>query len=143
MPKKTTTPGDDYEVGYCKTPMSTRFVKGESGNPSGRPKGKRNVATILQAALYETVTITENGVRKKIPKFEAAIKQLVNKSAGGDNASLKLLIQLFPVLDTLNEDTGIKLLDSEADKQVMMNLQKRLLKIAQNTIKQTKEEEPS
>jgi hypothetical protein len=29
---------DSYEVGYGKPPKQTRFQKGTSGNPSGRPK---------------------------------------------------------------------------------------------------------
>lgn len=28
-----------YEVGYGKPPKSTRFKKGQSGNPGGRPRG--------------------------------------------------------------------------------------------------------
>lgn len=32
----------DYEVGYGKPPAETRFKKGQSGNPNGRPKGSRN-----------------------------------------------------------------------------------------------------
>jgi hypothetical protein len=28
-----------YEVGYAKPPPYTRFRKGQSGNPKGRPKG--------------------------------------------------------------------------------------------------------
>jgi len=29
---------EDYEVGYRKPPVATRFKKGASGNPSGRRK---------------------------------------------------------------------------------------------------------
>ena len=29
----------DYEVGYGKPPRETRFAKGQSGNPRGRPSG--------------------------------------------------------------------------------------------------------
>ena len=31
----------DYEVGYGKPPRETRFVKGRSGNPRGRPRARR------------------------------------------------------------------------------------------------------
>ena len=45
-----------YAVGYGKPPVHTRFAKGRSGNPGGRPRGK-NLTTLLQEALAETVTI--------------------------------------------------------------------------------------
>jgi Family of unknown function (DUF5681) len=37
----------DYEVGYGKLPRHTRFVKGQSGNPRGRPPGAKNLKTML------------------------------------------------------------------------------------------------
>ena len=36
---------DDGQVGYRKPPVHTRFKPGQSGNPKGRPKGPRNLAT--------------------------------------------------------------------------------------------------
>jgi hypothetical protein len=41
----------DYEVGYGKPPRETRFAKGQSGNPRGRPSGAKNFATLLREAL--------------------------------------------------------------------------------------------
>ena len=41
----------DYVVGYGKPPLHTRFQKGRSGNPNGRPRGKKNMSTLLSAAL--------------------------------------------------------------------------------------------
>jgi Family of unknown function (DUF5681) len=32
-----------YKVGYGKPPKTTRFKKGKSGNPGGRPKGSLNL----------------------------------------------------------------------------------------------------
>jgi len=68
--------GDEWEearVGYGRPPVATRFRKGVSGNPRGRPKGSRNFATIVAATLGERLTITENGRRKRITKLEAAV----------------------------------------------------------------------
>jgi len=82
----------NYEVGYAKPPRHTQFKKGQSGNRKGRPHGAKNVATVLEQALGERVTITENGRRKSVTKMEVILKRLVNKAAQGDHRSTQLLI---------------------------------------------------
>jgi hypothetical protein len=81
-------------VGYRNPPKHTRFKKGESGNPKGRPKGTLNMATVLARTLREKVIINENGQRRVITKLEAAVKQLVNKAASGDLRALRHLVDL-------------------------------------------------
>lgn len=81
-------------VGYGTPPEATRFKKGVSGNPKGRPKGSLNVATVFIKALREKVVIIENGQRKTVTKLEAALKQLVNKAASGDIRALRELLEL-------------------------------------------------
>jgi|SRR5208282_5914980 len=85
----------DYQVGYGKPPRDAGFKKGQSGNPRGRPPGSKNLTSLLNDALNEPVTITENGRRRKITKRETVIKQLVNKSASADARSLKILLDLM------------------------------------------------
>src|SRR5829696_4062755 len=58
----------DYEVGYKKPPVHTRFQKGKSGNPRGRPKGSANYLTLLRRVLAQKVTISDGGNTRKIPK---------------------------------------------------------------------------
>jgi Family of unknown function (DUF5681) len=82
------------KVGYRNPPKHTRFKKGESGNPKGRPKGTLNMATVLARTLREKVIINENGQRKVVTKLEAAVKQLVNKAASGDLRALRHLAGL-------------------------------------------------
>jgi hypothetical protein len=37
----------DYEVGYGKPPRDTRFKRGQSGNPRGRPSARLAVAAAV------------------------------------------------------------------------------------------------
>jgi hypothetical protein len=95
MSDKLVPPEESRErAGYCAPPEATRFKKGVSGNPKGRPKGSVNVATALTKALREKVVINENGRRRTVTKLEAAVKQLVNKAAGGDLRALRHLTEL-------------------------------------------------
>jgi len=84
-------------VGYGKPPRSSRFAKGTSGNPKGRPPGSKNLRHLFEEALDEEVTISENGRRRVISKREAITKQLVNKAASGDARSIKLLVDLLRI----------------------------------------------
>jgi Family of unknown function (DUF5681) len=81
-------------VGNKVPPRSTRFKKGQSGNPKGRPKGSANISTVFFKTLREKVVINENGRRKTVTKYEAALKQLSNKAASGDLRAISLLAAL-------------------------------------------------
>ena len=64
----------DYKVGYKKPPLHTRFKKGQSGNPRGRPKGSKNFSTLLAEALNEPVIVAEDGKRRRISKRELGVR---------------------------------------------------------------------
>ena len=83
----------DYEVGRGKPPLHTRFKKGQSGNPRGRPA--KNLPALLIAALNEPMFVTTDGRRRKITKREAVVAQLVNRSASADLRATKMLIDML------------------------------------------------
>lgn len=84
----------DYEIGYGKPPTSTRFKKGRSGNPNGRPKGVRNFSTDLDDVLSGKVTVTKNGKPMKVSSQSATLMRLREKALSGDLRAMALLISL-------------------------------------------------
>jgi uncharacterized protein DUF5681 len=115
------------EVGYCNPPQHTRFKKGHSGNPQGRPKGTLNMATVLERTLRERVVINENGKRKTVSKLSAAIKQLINKAASGELKALQLLAALVRSAEERRIQAAVpdSALD-EVDEKVFLGILKRL-----------------
>jgi len=89
---------DSDEVGPGRPPKHSRFKKGESGNPKGRPKGSFNLRTIFERALREKVRIREKGRYKDAKKWEVAMRQLANRAAGGDLPAIRLILIYGPAL---------------------------------------------
>jgi hypothetical protein len=120
----------EYEVGYKKPPQRSRFKKGESGNPNGRPRGSKNLATLLEKELRQRVVVNENGRRRSITKQEAMVKHLVNKALSGDRRLLQLMLEEIRLLEARAASSATATID-DADQQVMRQIQERLLRAAQ------------
>jgi hypothetical protein len=116
-----------YPVGYGKPPPHTRFTKGQSGNPNGRPKGAKSLATEIQEELDSRVPITGNGKFLKITKRKAVAKQLVNKSAAGDFRAMPTLLNQIQVLEGRSEsDSTDDVLGQPEDALVMEGIIRRI-----------------
>jgi hypothetical protein len=83
----------EYAANYRKPPLDTRFKKGQSGNPRGRPK--KDLPGLLVAPLNEPVFVTTSGRRRKITKREVIVTQMVNESAGANLRATKMLIDMM------------------------------------------------
>jgi hypothetical protein len=114
-------------VGYRRPPQANQFKKGVSGNPKGRPKGSLNVATIFMRAAREKVVVNENGRRKTVTKLEAALKQLVNKSAAGELRALQQSIALANDAEEKQNAAAATQSSalSESDQEVLEGILKR------------------
>jgi hypothetical protein len=116
----------DYEVGYGKPPQHTRFVKGQSGNPRGRPPGGKNMKTLLSKALNELVVVAENGGRRKVSKREAIITQLVNRSAKADFKAIQILLGLLRDIEGDADPHSSDPTFTETDQQIIQQIRARL-----------------
>lgn len=83
------------------TPRHSRFKKGQSGNPGGRPKGARGLKADLEAVLNERVSVTANGRRKRVRKQRLVVTSLIHEAiksrVGAADKLLGLMVQVFGV----------------------------------------------
>jgi hypothetical protein len=81
-------------------PKYTQFQPGKSGNPDGRPKGSKNLSTLMMEAARDQVSATIGGKTRKISKIQATTMQLATKAAGGDHAAMGRFLDWIDEIET-------------------------------------------
>lgn len=88
-------PSQPYQVGYGKPPAHSRFKPGQSGNPSGRPKGAKNkrlalheerLKSIILEEAYRFIKVSDGDRPVSIPMAQAVIRSLAVNAARGKPA---------------------------------------------------------
>src|SRR5260370_11846839 len=77
----------ERRVGRGKPPKHAQYKKGQTGNERGRPKGSKNLATIIMEAAHHPVIATIAGTKRTITTLVATAMQLGSKAAAGDSKS--------------------------------------------------------
>jgi hypothetical protein len=131
--------GAEDLIGYGKPPRQSRFQKGKSGNPNGRPKGSKNLATIVLKESRQPVRV--NGPRgvRNITKLEAAVMQVGNQSAQGNLRAAREFFGLVQKSEESAQSSGDALQFSELDQQVIEHLRRRMLNIPSSPTEPSKE----
>ena len=103
-------PSPTYEVGYGKPPVHTRFRKGQSGNPSGRPKRKateRAKEIALQEA-YRLVPVRGGDKIVKIPAIQAVHRSQIALAAKGNGPAQRAVLRTVQAIEKEGHDLNIR-----------------------------------
>jgi hypothetical protein len=85
----------DESIGYRKPPRHSKFKKGVTGNPKGRPKRKPFAAAeTIDSVLNSTAEYRERGKTKVATRRELTIRTHVNRALKGDVKSAETLLKL-------------------------------------------------
>jgi uncharacterized protein DUF5681 len=93
--------GRFYDVGYGKPPHHTRFQKGQSGNPGGRPRGAgTRVKQLALDEAYREVAIDEDGEAIRMPAIQAVIRAQLALAAKGNGPAQRAVLKMVQAIET-------------------------------------------
>lgn len=99
-------------------PDANKFKKGQSGNPGGRPKGAKGMKTLLAQELKESITVQQDGKKKRIRRSEALIKRMVNDALQGRDRPRDTVLRYADAIDQERQQRAAAEL-SEEDQAIL------------------------
>jgi hypothetical protein len=104
-----------------------KFAAGRSGNPNGRPKGARNLATYF----LEAVHAPESSEPEAVSKLQAAIKAQIDKAIHGDIRAIRDVMERVEKWEVERHNRERTPSFTEADREVIAEIHQRLSGLAE------------
>lgn len=92
-----------YEVGYKKPPKSGQFKAGRSGNPKGRPKGRKSMNTIIEEVFRKKITLRDGENIRKVSQIEALVRRVINDGLKGNARATDQALKMLQMMSNLQE----------------------------------------
>lgn len=115
---------EDDAVGYGKPPRAHQFKPGQSGNPKGRPKGRKNEATMLDELLFQRIPVRQGGRDLRMTVIEAIFRRLAEDSLKGN---IKAAGFLFNRLSAISSEQPQQADLADDDQEVLQAYLKEYL----------------
>jgi hypothetical protein len=93
----------DRAVGYGSPPVASRFKPGASGNPNGRPRGGKNLKTLIRQAMTARISIQEGSSSRRVSKIESVVLRQLQSALKGDDRSAMAIIKMATQMGFLEE----------------------------------------
>jgi hypothetical protein len=90
--------GMSGDVGPGRPPASSRFRKGQSGNPKGRPRKPKpppEGGSAFDVIIDRTLTVTQGGVERALTLDEALQLQTYKDALAGNRSSRRTILKMI------------------------------------------------
>jgi Family of unknown function (DUF5681) len=101
VPRNNVLTDKEGEVGYGKPPVHSRFRKGQSGNPGGRPRGitagRANALALKEA--YRMVNVKAGDKIIALPALQAILRSQVALAAKGNGPAQRAVVEAVQAIE--------------------------------------------
>lgn len=115
-------------VGYGKPPAHARFKPGQSGNPSGRPKGTKNLKTLARREFEQKIEVREGQHVREITKKEAFVKGTINRALQKGGKDSDTALRFLAEIEDEAEAAGVPSIPLNQDEEEVLAAYKARLR---------------
>ena len=81
-----------YAIGYGKPPKHSRWQKGQSGNPKGRPRRNRDISALVSTLLAQRVVVRKGKTTKRMSRLDHLLHRVFENALAGDPRLIRMVL---------------------------------------------------